>query len=1041
MKVTSKQSRIRSSLIGSVLCALLIVIAAGAAWAVFRNQAPERGTIYGMPQEFAVGRTLQGIGVNADLTRFWDRYPAGSSEKVPADSAYTIDNALLDMKRAGIGWVRQPFPWAVIEPQQGRFNWEPWDAVVAACSRQGIDVVAVLHTFPPWAKKPSGGGDPFSPADALVDFGRFAEELAFRYRESLEYYEIWDAPNIQSNWGDALVNPVQYMRLLREASIQIREVDSDAVIVLAGLAPTTEVGPLNLSEPLYLQDLYAAGAAPFFDVVAAKPYGFWSGPDDRRVDGAALNFSRVILLREVMEANGDAAKPIWAVEMGWNALPPDWSGDVSVWGTDEEGLQTERTLGAIQRARKEWPWLTAIGLAAFHTSEETDDARTGFAMLDESYRPRRLYQAIAGMAGEDNVAYPGHHRSDDPAVRYDGGNWRVRSSAADVGEEGDRAALSFYGTRLDLKVRRGQFWGLFYVSVDGQPVNGLPRDDQGRSYLVLHDPLEREAAVTVASGLMEGFHRVEIEAHGGWEQWPLLGFTVMRERSSPMGNLLLAVCLILGIVGIAGAIYNGVSLPWGDWWPAVLAFFDALDKKWRLAILAFAAVLFYFSPNLWLSLLCLVFLIVWVCLTPVLGLVLVTFCIPFFLQTKDLPGRSFGVTELALIVVLLGAAMHYGLWGLAAWPARQEKFRFYELGLRIYKSTTRNPQSVILSLDVAMVLLVVASAVSVLAAENFGVANRELRVVILEPAIFYFLLRVLPLKRGDVWLLGDALIVAAVVLALIGLYQYGFTADIISAEGVRRIKGVYASPNNLSLFLGRIVSLLLAFTLTLPMSRRRILYGLAAVPVLLCLYLTYSRGAWLIGLPAALVFIVLVRGRRALGWGLAALAALVLSLVPLVGTDRISRLASMQTETAFLRVKLWQATLNMIRDHPLFGVGLDNFLYQYRTRYILPEAWREPNLSHPHNVLLDYWTRLGIPGIVVLVVQQWSFFRTGFGLYRNVPNEFARTFVLALMTSMVYSLAHGFIDNSFFLVDLSFVLALSFGLMAKLVELNNRTIT
>ena len=43
---------------------------------------------------------------------------------------------------------------------------------------------------------------------------------------------------------------------------------------------------------------------------------------------------------------------------------------------------------------------------------------------------------------------------------------------------------------------------------------------------------------------------------------------------------------------------------------------------------------------------------------------------------------------------------------------------------------------------------------------------------------------------------------------------------------------------------------------------------------------------------------------------------------------------------------------------PCGAIGLDQFLYLY-PRYMHPDAWREPNLSHPHNLLLDFWLRLG----------------------------------------------------------------------------------
>ena len=52
----------------------------------------------------------------------------------------------------------------------------------------------------------------------------------------------------------------------------------------------------------------------------------------------------------------------------------------------------------------------------------------------------------------------------------------------------------------------------------------------------------------------------------------------------------------------------------------------------------------------------------------------------------------------------------------------------------------------------------------------------------------------------------------------------------------------------------------------------------------------------------------------------------------------------------------------MIADRPITGVGLDNFLYSYRGKYISPDAWQDPNISHAHNLILDFSSRLGLPG-------------------------------------------------------------------------------
>jgi O-antigen ligase len=161
------------------------------------------------------------------------------------------------------------------------------------------------------------------------------------------------------------------------------------------------------------------------------------------------------------------------------------------------------------------------------------------------------------------------------------------------------------------------------------------------------------------------------------------------------------------------------------------------------------------------------------------------------------------------------------------------------------------------------------------------------------------------------------------------------------------------------------------------------------------------------------------------------LAILALALIPLSQTERFRTTFDLTPgSTGFFRLKLWQAALNMLRDHWPLGVGLDNFLYQYRTRYILPEAWQEPNLSHPHNLLLDFGTRLGIGGIALLLWLQVAFWRNAWRLFQKSPGPLT----LGLMGSMLVFLAHGLVDNSYFLVDLAFAFFLIVGIVQRLAE-------
>jgi putative inorganic carbon (HCO3(-)) transporter len=164
-------------------------------------------------------------------------------------------------------------------------------------------------------------------------------------------------------------------------------------------------------------------------------------------------------------------------------------------------------------------------------------------------------------------------------------------------------------------------------------------------------------------------------------------------------------------------------------------------------------------------------------------------------------------------------------------------------------------------------------------------------------------------------------------------------------------------------------------------------------------------------------------------WGtLGAAAAAAVAAIPLLRTPRFAALLDSRSGATFFRLQLWRSSWTMFRDHPWLGVGPDNFLYQYRGRYILPAAWQEPDLSHPHNILLDYGCRLGLGGLVALLWLQAAFWRKALPLRRLAdPNR--RALALGLMGSMVNFLAHGLVDASHFLIDLAFVFFLTLGII------------
>jgi O-antigen ligase len=1037
--------------------ALLLTVGLGGQAGVVAHQARARGLPSGFPAPVG-GADVDILGVNAALGQY-DGEP--------------LEAALARIAGGGFVWVRQSFYWSEIEPQPGRFDWAVADRILAALARHpGLRLVAALDDK-------GGITAPLPPPDS-GRFAKFAGAFAARYGAQVDYYQVWDEPNLAAHWGGGPVNPPAYADLLARTARAIREADPSARILLAGLAPTVETGPQNLSDVRYLEQLYQAGAAPYFDIVAGKPYGFDTGPGDRRADEAVLNFSRLFLLREVMERHGDAGKPVWASHWGWNALPgaehaegrPGWTGAPSIWGQTDEATQADRTVAALRRARAEWPWVGALILDHFQPFAEPDDPRWGFALVGPDGAARPVYDAVAGWAAALPDAAPvGGYPALNPWATYEG-DWRVGPLGADVTSDGGRATFRFDGPSVALTVRRGPYRAFLYVTVDGQPANGLPRDGAGRAYVVLYDGEPAVTTVPLATGLPPGPHTVEVVTERGQGQWSLVDWRVGAEPIRGGIGWKIAGLAVAGLVLVGLLAYDARRVDWAALGQRFLGWPEwaqmALTVALTLVLWATAGASWgwnWGSPWFVVSLSTLPVLGALFALRPDLGLALVALTAPFYLHPGHLLHRALSLPE--VLVVLCGVGMwvqvsrgqgRQGDKETGGQGAGRKKQDARGRGAGEQGSAEMEGRAGHTVLDWTVVLLVAAAVVAGLAAAERWAALFELRAVFLLPALYYGLLRVAHLDGRGRQRIVDGWVLGAVGVALVGLVQYMLGRNVVLAEGgLPRLQSVYYSPNNVGLYLGRVWPLLAAVAVLPPSAacstaarpaqkRRRVLFGMALVVVTLALGLSFSRGALLLGLPAALCAMGWRVGGR---WRWVALALVLigaLALIPLLRVPRFASMFDLQRGSTFFRLELWRSSLALVREHPWFGVGPGNFPTVYRTRYVLPSAWREFNLEHPHNVYLDHWTRLGILGVLAGGAVQVAFWRAllrrsqpsargashrrRFLAARDAPGTGALSISIGLAGSMAALLAHGLVDNTLFFPDL----ALIFFLMLALTQ-------
>ena len=211
-------------------------------------------------------------------------------------------------------------------------------------------------------------------------------------------------------------------------------------------------------------------------------------------------------------------------------------------------------------------------------------------------------------------------------------------------------------------------------------------------------------------------------------------------------------------------------------------------------------------------------------------------------------------------------------------------------------------------------------------------------------------------------------------------------------------------------------------------------YAFLAVLLFLGTVGTFSRGALFLGLPVTLLFLGWMYGKRGRVYAVIGVILLFLLHIPLFTTPRFRTLVT-GTGTPALRVELWRSSLRMVRDHWLKGVGPDNFLYYFREIYLPRRDYPEPNLSHPHNLVLHFWLEFGLWGVFWLLGTLWLLAHKAREALRYLPRpSMSRALVIAALGGIIYGIAHGLVDQSFLLPDLMVLFVWHVGIVASIEE-------
>ena len=184
---------------------------------------------------------------------------------------------------------------------------------------------------------------------------------------------------------------------------------------------------------------------------------------------------------------------------------------------------------------------------------------------------------------------------------------------------------------------------------------------------------------------------------------------------------------------------------------------------------------------------------------------------------------------------------------------------------------------------------------------------------------------------------------------------------------------------------------------------------MVAVPALLvALVVTNTRNAW-IGAFLAISMLLAIRN-----WRLViiapVLAALAFAVAPGAVKQRANSLLNPSDPASRDRVVMWKIGADMIRDHPVFGVGPEMIpvLYErYRAKY--PEAVNAWN-PHLHNKPIQIAAERGLPALALWL---WFVVAAGVSLWRQLSARVAPAVAAAGLAAVIAMLAAGMFEYNF----------------------------
>lgn len=258
-----------------------------------------------------------------------------------------------------------------------------------------------------------------------------------------------------------------------------------------------------------------------------------------------------------------------------------------------------------------------------------------------------------------------------------------------------------------------------------------------------------------------------------------------------------------------------------------------------------------------------------------------------------------------------------------------------------------------------------------------------------------------------------ALIITAVIMSISTLYNLYISQAVIfdfSVKSYTRISGLVSNMNSIAGFYAISIPILYALFYQTNIKRNKLIIIFALFAIIVGLLLSLSRASILSVIISTAFFLYIV-DKKVLKQLFLCLFFIIIIIFSLKDFSEIIAVIFRFEDGLSQRDHLWQISMEMFKDNPIFGIGPGSYKYEMFNYFpVMLDSWRGivlidlhhitqgSNLSHSYYLFL--MSDLGVFGLLVAIALPIVFIRIGMKSMNIYKNDYNKYILLTALTSI-----------------------------------------